>query len=40
MNDTNIIMDDIIWTNQQDRQCEIDIIDIFTLDIYTDFNQK
>ena len=43
MNDTNIIINDIIWTNHQEKKYETDIIDIFTeilLDIYTAFNQK
>ena len=30
MNDTNIIMDDINWTNHQEQEYEIDIIDTFT----------
>ena len=43
MNDTNIIMDDIIWTNQQKQEYKMYIIDHFTeflLDIYTAFSQK
>ena len=31
MNDTRIVLDDITWTNHQEQECEIDIIEIFTL---------